>query len=84
MYCKYTGMWLELPAGIDGSGSDIACLEPLYHHVVLSLFSLLAHCVESGASESSRGEGDADDGGAGLTKSAKILLQTVLMVSIIG
>ena len=69
---------------IDTSGCDVACLEPLYHRVVLSLFSLLTRCVEVDASEPNRGDRDANTSTGGLTKSAKALLQTILTVSIIG
>lgn len=78
-------MWLELPVGVDTSDSNVACLEPHYYCVVLSLFSLLTHCVESGASEPGRGEGRKDDDNSGgLTDAAKVLLQTVLTVSTIN
>ena len=83
---NFTGMWLELPAGVDTSDSNAACLEPLYHRVVMSLFSLLTHCVErSGASEPRRGGegGKDDDSSGGLTNAAKLMLQTVLTVSTI-
>ena len=84
--CSYfTGMWLELPVGVDTSDSNAAHLEPLYYRVVLSLFSLLTHCVESGANEPGRGEGRKDnDNNGGLTDAAKVLLQTVLTVSTIN
>lgn len=62
--------------GIDASDSNTACSEPLYYRVVLSLFSLLTHCVESG-------KGKDDDNSEGLTDAAKVLLQTILTVSII-
>ena len=69
-------MWLELPTGIDASDFITVCSEPLYHRVVLSLLSLLTHCVESG-------KGKDDDNSKVLTDAAKILLQTILTVSII-
>ena len=77
-------MWLQFPVSVDTSDLNTACLEPLYYHVVLSLFSLLTHCVESGASEPDRGKGRKDDDNSeGLTGVAKVLLQTVLTVSTI-
>jgi hypothetical protein len=80
----FTGMWLELPIGVDASDSNTACLEPLYYRVVLSLLSLLTRCVEGGASEPDRGDGGKDDDNSGgLTNAAKVLLQTVLTVSTI-
>ena len=72
----FAGMWLELPTGVDASDSSTACSEPLYYRVVLSLLSLLTHCVESG-------KGKDDDNSKVLTDAAKILLQTILTVSII-
>ena len=82
---NFTGMWLELPAGVDSSDSSTACLEPLYYRVVLSLFSLLTHCVESGASEPGKDEDgkDNDSSGGSLTNAGKVLLQTILTVSTI-
>ena len=72
----FAGMWLELPTGVDTSDSSTACSESLYYRAVLSLLSLLTHCVESG-------KGKDDDNSKVLTDAAKILLQTILTVSVI-
>ena len=66
-------MWLELPVKVDASGSDTVCLEPLYYRVLVLLFSLLTHSVDSEAGE--RAEG-IESG----VQWAKILLQTILTV----
>ena len=82
--CKHTGMWLEPPVGIGTSDLETLSLEPLYYRMVLSLFSLLTRCVESGAGEPNGGEGGKDDNNSrGLSSVAKVLLQTILTVSII-
>lgn len=80
-------MWLELPVSVDPSVSESASLEHLYYQVVLSLFSLLTRCVDSGADKGGRERVNADIIGGervnndkGLTRAAKHLLQLILTV----
>lgn len=72
----YIGMWLELPVRVDASGSDVGCLEPLYYHVLVLLFSLLTLSVDNEAGEGPEG---IDSG----MQWAKILLQTILTVRLV-
>lgn len=69
-------MWLELPANVVSGISGSTHLEHSYYKVVLSLFSLLTHCVDHGA----EGAGEDTAYSEGLAKTARSLLQSVLMV----
>lgn len=72
----YIGMWLELPIKVDASGSSTGCLEPLYYHVLVLLFSLLTHSVDNEAGE----RAERIDSGV---QWAKISLQTILTVRLV-
>lgn len=69
-------MWLELPVNVDASGSNTACLEPLYYRALVLLFSLLTRSVDSEA-------GQKDEWIDGGVQWAKLLLQTVLTVRLV-